>query len=205
MLSAALLVLAMTPAGTDTIFQDGFDGASSSCPANRQTLADFAYAGDDSLRSRYDVDVTEWENIWGHATALDAVVPWPGRSNSSPVFLNFGKSTYVAAHFLVPAGTPPTWFGWITHTEYQYGTDLTGAISTICGDFTPAAQHCFTAGTSGQLIVPWRTSAGSFCELTPGVDYYLNLKIRDPAQSNVSCAPSATDCIIGTANALSTP
>ena len=138
-------------------------------------------------------------------TALDAVVPWPGRSNSSPVFLNFGKSTYVAAHFLVPAGTPPTWFGWITHTEYQYGTDLTGAISTICGDFTPAAQHCFTAGTSGQLIVPWRTSAGSFCELTPGVDYYLNLKIRDPAQSNVSCAPSATDCIIGTANALSMP
>ncbi len=205
MLSAALFVLAMTPAGTDTIFQDGFDDVGGACPANRQTLADFSYVGDDSLRNRYGVDVDEWANIWGHATALDDVVPWPGRSNSAPVFLNFGKSTYVAAHFQVPPGTPSTWFGWIIHSEYQYGTDLTGAISTVCGDFSPAAQHCYTAGTSGQLIVPWRTSAGAFCDLTPGVDYYLNLKIRDPNQTGVSCQPSDTECIIGTENAINAP
>jgi hypothetical protein len=205
MLSAALFLLALTPAGTDTIFEDGFDDAPTGCPANRQELADFAYAGDDSLRNRYDVDVTEWENIWGHATALDATVPWPGRSNSSPVFLNFGKSNYIAAHFQVPPGTPSTWFGWIIHTEYQYGTDLTGAISPVCGDFSPAAQHCYSQGTSGQTIVPWRTTAGTFCELVPGSDYFLNLKIRDPDQTNVSCAPSATECMIGTANAINAP
>jgi len=42
MLTAALFVLAMTPAGTDTIFQDSFDDAPGGCPAGQQTLADFS-------------------------------------------------------------------------------------------------------------------------------------------------------------------
>jgi len=203
MLTAALLVLAMTPAGTDTIFQDGFDVTPGGCPAGQQMVADFSYIGDDSLRDRYNVDVTDWANIWGHATALDAVVPWPGRSNSSPVFLDFGRTTYVAAHFLVPAGTPSNWFGWIVHTEYDYGADVTGAISTICGDFSPPAQACYTQGASGQNLVPWRTTTGNFCNLVPGTDYYLNLKLRDPNAQATGC--DATSCVIGTANAINTP
>ena len=204
MLTAALFVLAMTPAGTDTIFQDGFDDAQlSGCPAGRQTLADFSYIGDNSLRNRYNVDVTEWANIWGHATALDDVVPWPGRSNASPVFLDFGRTTYIAAHFQVPPGTPSTWYGWIIHTEYEYGADVTAAISTGCGDFSPPAQACYTLGTSGQLLVPWRTRTGNFCNLVPGADYYLNLKLRDPNVTANGCDTSS--CVIGTANAINTP
>jgi hypothetical protein len=199
MLSAALLVLAMTPAGDDTIFQDGFDAAIE-CPAGRQALADFAYGGDNSLRNRYNVDVTNWDNIWGHATALDAVVPFPGRANAVPIFLNFDPAGYVAAHFDVPIGMLPNTYGWIAQTEYNHEADLTAAISPVCGDFSPAAQHCFSQGTGGANLVPWSVPPpNTFCALQPGVGYYLNLKVTD------SSGCEASGCVIGTANNLHIP
>lgn len=200
MLSAALLVLALTPAGTDTIFDDGFD-TTSACPAGRQLFTDFAYVGDDSQRNRYNVDVTLWDNIWGHATALDDVVPFPGRSNSAPVFLNFGASTYMAAEFHVPANAQPNTYGWIGQTEYNHEADLAAAISPNCGDFSPAAQHCFSQGVGGGNLVPWAVAPpNSFCALQPGATYYLNLKVVNASE----CA-SATDCVVGTVNNIHVP
>ena len=199
MLSAALLVLAMTPAGDDTIFQDGFDAAIE-CPAGRQALADFAYGGDNSLRNRYNVDVTNWDNIWGHATALDAVVPFPGRANAVPIFLNFDPAGYVAAHFDVPIGMLPNTYGWIAQTEYNHEADLTAAISPVCGDFSPAAQHCFSQGTGGANLVPWSVPPpNTFCQLVPGAGYYLNLKVTN------SSGCEASGCVIGTSNNLHIP
>jgi len=189
----------MTPAGDDTIFQDGFDAATA-CPAGRQALADFAYGGDNSLRNRYNVDVTNWDNIWGHATALDAVVPFPGRANAVPIFLNFDPAGYVAAHFDVPIGMLPNTYGWIAQTEYNHEADLTAAISPVCGDFSPAAQHCFSQGTGGANLVPWSVPPpNTFCALQPGVGYYLNLKVTD------SSGCEASGCVIGTANNLHIP
>ena len=200
MLSAALLVLAMAPAGDDTIFQDGFDTVSSDCPAGRQVLANFQYGGDNSFRERPDVDVTVWDNIWGHATALDAVVPFPGRPNAVPIFLNFDPSEYIAARIDVPAGMLPNTYGWIIQTEYNHEADLTAAISPICGDFSPAAQHCFTQGTGGATLVPWAVPPpNTFCLLQPGSSYYLNLKVID------SSGCEASGCVIGTANNLHIP
>lgn len=199
MLSAAILVLAMAPAGDDTIFQDDFD-ATSACPAGRQVLADFAYGGDNSLRNRYNVDVTQWDNIWGHATALDAVVPFPGRSNAVPIFLNFDPSSYIAAHIDVPAGMQPNTYGWIAQTEYNHEADLTAAISTSCGDFSPAAQTCFSQGIGGGNLVPWAIPPpNTFCPLQPGVGYYLNLKVVNSSE----CASST--CVVGTSNNIHVP
>jgi hypothetical protein len=200
MLSAALLVLALTPAGADTIFEDGFD-TTSACPAGRQLLADFAYGGDNSLRNRYNVDVTLWDNIWGHATALDAVVPFPGRSNAVPIFLNFGASTYIAAQFTVPAGAQPDTYGWIAQTEYNHEADLMAAISQNCGDFSPAAQACFSQGVGGANLVPWSVPPPtSFCHVQPGAAYYLNLKVVD-----ASGCEAGTECVVGTANNIHIP
>jgi len=199
MLSAALLVLALAPAGDDTIFSDDFD-APSACPPGRQYLADFAYGGDNSLRNRYNTDVTEWDEIWGHATALDSAVPFPGRSNAAPIFLNFDPAGYVAAHFVVPAGMQPNTYGWIAQTEYNHEADLTAAISTSCGDFSPAAQACFSAGTGGANLVPWAVPPpNTFCSVAPGGDYYLNLKVTDSSEC------SSSTCTIGTSNNLHIP
>jgi hypothetical protein len=200
----AIFLLASQAVVYDPLFHGGFDPPDV-CPAGRQTVADIGYTGDGSGTVRHNVDVTEWENIWGDSTPYDTPVPWPGRMDSAPVIRNFGKSTYVAAHFRVPAGTPTNWFGWIARTEYSYGTDLTGAISVECGDFRPSAQVCFTAGVSGQNVVPWRTNAGNFCPLKADADYYLNLRVRDPDQTDVPCPPAAGSCAVGTANSASAP
>ena len=203
MLSAALLVLAAAAPGVyDPLFHGNFEDASS-CPAGRQLTSDIGYVGDNNSGDlRYGVQVTEWENIWGHASPYDSTAPWPGRANSAPVIADFGKYTYIAAHFYVPAGAPITWLGWITHTDYNYGHNLTAAISTECGDFSPGAQACFVQSQSGQPLVPWRTNTGSFCRLQPNTDYYLNLKMTNPDEQSPTCSQHAEVCAIGTANAL---
>jgi hypothetical protein len=205
MISAALLILAMTPGVDDPIFRDGFE-ASGTCPDGRQVLANIAYAGDDSETIRYNVDVREWDNIWGHATVFDDTVPFPGRPNSAPIILNFGTTTYIAAHFHVPAGALPNTFGWLTHTEYNYGTDVESAISTACGDFDPTSQACYSAGASGQILFVWAVPPpGTFCALQPGADYYLNLRATNPDATGPDCDPAASTCHFGSANNISVP
>jgi hypothetical protein len=203
MLSAALLVLAAAAPGVyDPVFHGDFE-QNSTCPAGRQLYSDLGYVGDNhSGDLRYHVYLGEWENIWGHADPYDTTTPWPGRGNSAPVIAEFGKTTYIAAHFYVPPGAPLTWLGWITHTDYNYGHNITAAISTECGDFSPAAQTCFIQSQSGQPLVPWRTNTGAFCRLQPDTDYYLNLKMTNPNEPSPTCSQHADVCAIGTANAV---
>ena len=187
MFSAALLVVAMAPANAyDPIFHDAFENLSD-CPAGRQITAEISYGPGGTG----EVDVTEWANIWGRTTLLEPPVPWPGVP-SGPTFVDFDATTYVAAHFTVPDGTPQNWMGWLTHTDYAYGHDLVAAISTSCGDFNPPLASCQIVATSGLPVVPWRTTpASAFCPLTPGVDYYLNFKARTPP---AGCYPGADTC-----------
>jgi hypothetical protein len=90
MLNAALLILAMTPGINDPIMRDGFDA--DLCPSGRQTHANLSIGG----FTMTNVDVTQWENIWGRANVWDPPVPWPGLSYSMPIILNFGETTYLA-------------------------------------------------------------------------------------------------------------
>lgn len=202
MLTAALLVLAAAPVAYDPLFHDAFEQATS-CPAGLQKFSDIGYVGDNvSGDVRHSVDVTEWKNIWGHASASDALVDWPGRPNSAPVIMNFGKATYIAAHFRVPAGTSTQEYGWITHTEYNWGHDLTASISRYCGDFRPANPACFSEIVGIANLVPWRTRVSNFCPLEPDTDYYLNLKMTDPNEASTTCVRTSSTCAIGTANAF---
>jgi len=201
MLSAALLVLAMAPGVTDAIFRDTFDAQA--CPAGRQTRANISWHGS----TLTNVDVTQWANVWGRSDAFDPPVPWPGLSDSMPTILNFGKDTYMALEFRVPPGSPPNLYGWITHTEYNYGADLTASISTGCGDFEPPSSPlCLIHSVSGQLLVPWALPPPqTFCPLVQNGDYFLNLVITDPRRPSTTCAPAEPSCVVGTANNYHTP
>lgn len=199
MISAALLILAMTPGVNDAILRDGFDA--DACPAGRQTRANISWVG----FTVTNVDVTQWENVWGHSTAFDPPVPWPGRSDSMPTILNFAKTTYMALQFPVPVDSQANLFGWLTHTEYNYGQDLTAAISTECGDFNPVPA-CYIEAVSGMNIVPWSVHTPvNFCPMTPGQDYFLNIRITDPNRPSTTCAPASPSCVIGTANNFHQP
>jgi hypothetical protein len=199
MLSAALLILAMTPGVNDAIFRDGYDA--DLCPAGRQTRANISWAG----FTVTNVDVTQWANVWGRSTAFDDPLPWPGRIDSMPTILNFSKTAFIALRFHVPPGSPPNLYGWLTHTEYNYGQDLTASISTACGDFNPVPR-CVADTLSGMNIVPWSVhTPQSFCPMTPGADYFLNLRMTDPTRPSQTCAPASPTCVIGTANNFHQP
>ena len=194
MLSAALLMLAMTPGVADTIFGSDFDDLDG-CPLGRQTVADIDYL---SQCVHFGVDVTEWSNIWGYSCQGPGTTPFPGLP-VDPTIMNFGKATYIAAHLQVPVDLPSA-MGWLTHTEYDYGGDLTASFSTRCGDFAPTNPECLTVALSGQALVPWRVGGGNFCPLTHGTDYFFNIKFTNPSQQTTTCNPDAPSCAVGLAN-----
>ncbi len=192
--SAALLILAMAPGVADSIFGSGFDDLDG-CPIGRQTIAEIDYPGQ---CVHFAVDVTEWSNIWGYSCDTGDTVPFPGLPVDA-TFMNFGKTSYIAAHFQVPADLP-NGLGWMTHTEYDYGGDLTASISTACGDFAPANPACLSVTVSGQTLVPWRLGSGNFCPLTAGVDYFFNVRITDPDRPSTTCNADAASCAVSLVN-----
>jgi hypothetical protein len=185
-----------TPA---TVVASTGGGGGDNCinPENRLLQSNVAYVP--SSGTRQGVDLTSWDNIWGHSTSSDTTVTWPGRHDSQPSILSFDRNKYIAAKIVVPAGQVPT-YGWIVHTEYNYGLDLTTSISTTCGDFNPVNPLCKTVATSGMNLTPWRVGGGNFCPLTPGTTYYFNIKATNPAQGTTTCAASSPTCVIGTSN-----
>lgn len=166
-------------------------------PQNRLQTSNIAYSPSSGIRNA--VNVTDWSNIWGDSTSTDTTVAWPGRHDSAPIILQFDRNKYVSAKFTVPVGQIAS-YGWIAHTEYNYGLDLTTTISTTCGDFNPTNQACKSVTTSGALLTPWRVGTGNFCPLTPGTTYYFNIEATDPTQGSTTCAASSPTCAIGTAN-----
>jgi hypothetical protein len=166
-------------------------------PGSRLSTSNIAYTPSSGVRNA--VDVTDWSKIWGDSNPTDTTVPWPGRHDSAPIILQFDRNKYVSAKFTVPAGQAAS-YGWIAHTEYNYGLDLTTTISTTCGDFSPANSLCKSVTTSGGLLTPWRVGTGNFCPLLPGTTYYFNMKATDPTQTNTGCAATSQTCPIGTTN-----
>ena len=178
-------------------------GSADNCPSTpltRITSSSISYVPSGVPPTRTGVNLASYDEIWGHANATDTTVTWPGRSNSQPTILSFLKTGYIAAKFHVPAGVSPTLYGWISHTDYNYGQDLTSAISTACGDFNPTDTRCVVSQISGQTLVRWGLSAPSFCPLLPNTDYFLNIKMTDPSRPSSTCSASATVCAIGTSN-----
>ncbi len=185
--------------GGDNVWN--FTGTCATPPpaAGRILSSRIAYVPNAGIRQ---VGVTEWSAVFGHATATDAEVAFPGRPNSQPSVMDFRRTGYLALHF-VP-GTVGK-FGMVQHTEYNYGADLTWAISTAAGDFAPSSALCHGATQSGQQIARWTTQPAtyrSYCPLVQGGSYYLNIKLTDPAQATSTCAANQASCVIGLANSF---
>ncbi|MGH8171934.1 MAG: hypothetical protein ACREPX_02225 [Rhodanobacteraceae bacterium] len=164
-----------------------------SCPAGRQTVGNIFYPPSQTLRN--NVDLTMWDNIWGHNTTTDPQVPWPGFPGSNPVIKNFNKTGYVAAKFHVPSNAVG-YQGFYKNISYNGGPNLTMSISPNCGDFAPTQIACLKenvpAGDQG--MVYWRQANGTnfYCHIDTDTDYYLNIKLTDPTADGPNCAPSGT-------------
>lgn len=163
-----------------------------SCPAGRQTVGNLFYPPSQTLRN--NVDLTLWDNIWGHNSTTDPVVPWPGFPGSNPVIKNFDKTQYVAAKLHVPADLG--YQGFYKNISYNGGPNLTMSISETCGDFTPTQSACLREDipSGDQGMVYWRQATGTnfYCHLDANTDYYVNIKLTDPTADGPNCTPSGT-------------
>lgn len=204
MISFAALLLAASSAQTagDTIFSDGFELVDTACPSTpltRLTTSDIRYPNTGNS-IRYNVDVTQFDNIWGHATNSDPLVTWPGRSGTQPAIMDFGKTQYVAAQFHATADVSPVLQITMRYGTYLSGPDLILAVSRICGDFDPATAYCVSTAGAGAafakfVIDPYTNG----CPLAPDTDYYVNIKMDDPQPQDCNghdtCALAINDTL----------
>jgi hypothetical protein len=197
-IAALLLATAVSQTQPDAIFQDSFD-AGAACPA---TI--LGSTGPLSLRGRSDilylpgnahvrrnVDVTQWDNIWGHIDELDDLMLWPGVPGASPTIRTVGKTEYVAAKFHVPIEALPTLNGTFKHVMYGGGPNVDATISRTCGDFETRDEGCWVqdALANDNPMLRWRVSSSNrfYCHLDPGSDYYLNIRFTDPQTTGPDC------------------
>lgn len=179
----------------------------SSCPAGLQESANVAYTI--SLSPALATDVRVFDNVWGRNVSNGEIVPWPGR-NFVAFPTNYDKTKYISAKFHVPAtGLSPTLNGALKYSDDLAGPRITTSISTTCGEFNPAnlGQGCLTTNQwKNNTIAKWKLTSGNpslvACALTPGQDYYLNIKTTDPSISMPAC--SGNSCKLGVINSWGT-
>lgn len=201
----ALSAICRAAPSQDEIFWDNFGGCDAKITMpdgstrTLQTRSNVTY-GVYNAPLRYNVDLSEWDSIWGHGNATDGVTPWPGVGGSAPVLRQFKRGSYFGAHFKTGAAFGINAF--FTNPSGVGGPNVTMAISSACGDF---AKRLPTPGcvksdvpTSDETMVLWKFTpknpTGS-CNLQPYTDYFVNMTFTDPA-STVECAKASSTCLL---------
>jgi hypothetical protein len=199
MISIVPFLLAASVAGsTDVVFHEGFDG--DTCPAGRIVHSDISYPIS-GTGVRRDVDLTVFENIWGHSTNTDEAIMWPGRAGSSPIIEEFAQGGYVAAKFHTPPGMSSTLSGFFKNTSYPSGPNLNFSISEQCADFYPQQSGCLATDiASGDwTLVSWRVSPSNFfCVLEPDTDYFVNMEVASLEPDSQGCSDG--ECVVHVLN-----
>ena len=172
-------------------------GATGACPAGQDTVSDIHYLPEPPLHVRHAVDLTLWDNIWGHISESDDVTPWPGVPGTSPTIWTIGKTQYVGALFHTTSSLGLS--GHYVNVSYGRGPNLDMSISPTCGDFTGGGQlGCVKTNipSDGSALVSWRMHDPSsfWCALSPNTDYYLNVRFTDPNTTGPGCVIGGTTC-----------
>lgn len=205
---AACSIARAAYASADTIFSDGMDPPFTGCPATiqtddgpryRVTVSSVSYGVYQAQRT--NLDVTDWDGLWGYNAVVGPVTPWPGVGGAAPVIVQFPRSGYLCAHFHTDAAAGRN--GSFSNPSYVAGPNVTMAISTRGGDFdtwlpTPGCLKANVA-TSDASLVRWKYSPNApqdWCNLQPDTDYYVNVMFTNHA-STTQCAPTAQSCVIG--------
>jgi hypothetical protein len=187
----------------------GAGGGGNSCPGpggdlTRLMTSNISY-GVNASPFRSNVDVTEWNNIWGHATTIDTGTPWPGISGAGPVIREFNRHKFVAAHF--NTGFVPMYQGSLADQSNIGGPDIDIVVSQTCGDFSPNATFpgcsIYSAPSDGQPHFKYFSNGGNagsiWCPLQLSTDYWINIKLHDE-NSGTECSVANPVCPLFTIN-----
>jgi len=188
-------VIAITQTGGDTC---------PSTPLTRMAVGTIRYPNwGNGTGTRTNVDLTQFDNIWGHLNNVDSITPWPGVSGTQPAIMNWNRSQYAAAKFHVPANQSIHQYGNFGYGTYYSGPSMTLAISQTCGDFSPTNPVCVSTHGAGESFRKWVINPfTNGCPLTPNTDYYVNIKMADP--NTTECGSDGVCTGIAINNTLST-
>jgi hypothetical protein len=194
---------------TSQAYAVGASGGGNSCPGpggdlTRLMTSDISY-GVNASPFRSGVDVTEWNNIWGHATTVDLGTPWPGISGAGPVVREFNRHKFLAAHF--NTGSVPMYQGSLADQSNLGGPDIDIVVSQTCGDFSPNATFpgcsISSAPSDGQPHFKYFSNGGNagtiWCPLQLNTDYWINIKLHDE-NSGTECSVANPVCPLFTIN-----
>ncbi len=180
-------------------------GSGGNCPQlgngrTQATLSDIHYLPEPPTHVRHGVDITQWDNIWGHINENDDVTTWPGVAGASPTISSIGTNQYLGAKFHVGA-EPQSLTGFYIDVSYGPGPPIDAAISTSCGDFNPPDTGCKTSTpiqSQDQAFMHWKMSPGSsfYCGLLPNTDYYFNVQFHDANPTGPGCVGSTCEITI---------
>ncbi|MGH8172280.1 MAG: hypothetical protein ACREPX_03990 [Rhodanobacteraceae bacterium] len=200
MIDVVALLLAVSISGTtDVVFNSGFDG--DTCPSGRITRSNISYG---SGGTRSNVDLTQFENIWGRAGSSDPIsILWPGYPGTSPIIQDFTRDGFVAAKFHTPIVLLPTLNGFYKSPSYPGGPNIDFSISEQCADFNPPQSGCLATNVpqGDTPLIYWRTTQGAFfCILEPDTDYFVNIRLTDPDAVDPNCDDDENTCLVHTLN-----
>ena len=199
----ALAAASSSATSADVVFADGFELPDMGCQASTTTsggntldllaTSEITYSAQPYLGTRHNVDVTEWENLWGYATPTDTLHPWPGVNGAGPVMESILMHDYVGAHFHTAPDSSGLYGSFIYPTNYG-GPNIDIVISRQCGDFSinteNSACSVMNHPSDGSMAMRWWVKQGnvnSYCNLQPDADYYLNIRYTDPHASTAQC------------------
>lgn len=176
------LLLITTLALSDaSIFRNGFEPTG--CPAGRFTYSSVVgYGVYIEGPYRFNVDTTEWTNLWGHKNTTDTMMPWPGRLGSGPSITKFERARFLAAHFFTGSTRMN---GSLAYSESMPGPNLDVTIGA-CGDFNPQPKNpgCVQMNRAkGSDVLTWGFTAPgnpARCAIQANTDYWLNVRMHDP-------------------------
>lgn len=186
-------------------------GSCSAAPAGLTRVLVGTIKNSAGTKFKTNVDVTEWQNVFGYNLQDGSVLPWPGLSGND-IKMAMGNHQYWSLKFTVgnnypfssSGGWPPPPadpgygpFGGFATNQTNTTPDVawTMSITSDCGDFTQP-----TSGPDRVCYQEYRNSTGSKliwevkpsgeyadkCTLRRGQTYYLNIlpaALGDPLNS----------------------
>jgi hypothetical protein len=150
-----------------------------------------------------NVDVTQYQNIWGRYSPGGTILPWPERDNVL-VYLTLSRNQYLSAKFTVPDPYTNTHqMGRMARGDVAGDVSGTSAsISEVCGDFTNVPPACvINHGLRGSPLIQWSINGSipGTCPLVPGHTYYMNIMmspLANPDAAHSWC--NGSGCIMST-------
>jgi hypothetical protein len=175
---APLLLLAFLIPNADAvegIFSDNFDP-----PPPLYSWIDYPNAPNTGFRA--GVEITDFAQVFGHINDTDSMMPFPGRSGSSPVIMQFPGYETLAMQFVVPE---EPYQGGVGCSSYS-GQILDIAISTTPWDFPTDPVYATFNVAPGESGPTWSNYLPNKALLTPGQTYYYLFRLSDPQTHTVA-------------------